>query len=59
MNKSNLKKYKFSVNTLFSDNDITVKRVDYKNTLYLYIYKKSVFRDRAILGLKVTVCTRK
>ena len=55
MSAANLKKYKFSIETVFSNNDIYVKRTAYKNALYLYIYKKSLLGDSLLVGLKVSV----
>ena len=57
MVKSNLKKYGFKLKTLFiNDNyNVCVKRVPYKNSLYIYLYEKGLFRFRKILGLKVIV----
>ena len=57
MVKSNLKKYGFKLKTLFINDDynVCVKRVPYKNSLYIYVYERKLFNHKPVLGLKVIV----
>jgi hypothetical protein len=48
---NNVKNYKFSVRTLYADKNINVKRKEYKNWLYIYVFNKNT----EILSLKVIV----
>ncbi len=56
MSTSNLKNIKFRVSTTYTDSDnIYVKRATHKNTLYIYIYERGLFKDHLLLALKVVV----
>lgn len=46
---------KFRLETLFLDDDYSVKRSQYKNTLYIYIYKKSLLSLNNVVAVKVIV----
>jgi hypothetical protein len=52
---TNPKRYRFSVNTLYIDGDFIIKRTQYNDRLYIYIYKKSFPFYRNIIGLRVIV----
>jgi hypothetical protein len=49
------KKYKFSLKTLHADSDLYVTRRVYKNSLYVYVYERTLLRDILLLSFKVTV----
>jgi len=53
----NRKRYRFNLHTVYvdPDNDICVKRASYYNTLYIYVYERSLFRTRVLLVFKVVV----
>jgi hypothetical protein len=51
----NRKKYVFNLYTLNNEGDIYVKRASYYNTLYIYVYERSLFKVRLLLSLKVVV----
>jgi hypothetical protein len=55
LNHSNLKNYKFRLNTFTYNDNIYVKRATYKNTLYIYVYEKHLFHDKLVVALKVSV----
>jgi len=46
---------KFMLKTLFVDNDYYVKRSQYKNTLYIYVYKKALLHFNNVVAVKVVV----
>jgi hypothetical protein len=46
---------KFMFTTLFVDNDYYVKRSQYKNTLYIYVYKKGFLSFNNVVAVKVVV----
>jgi hypothetical protein len=48
---NSVKRYKYSVKTLYIDDNITINRTTQNNALYIYVYDKKFL----ILGLKVTV----
>jgi hypothetical protein len=55
MESKNLKKYKFSLNTLYVDGNYIVKRTSVNNRLYIYIYTYKFPRYYQILALRVMV----
>lgn len=46
---------KYMLETLFVDDDYYVKRSQYKNTLYIYVYKKTLLSFSNVVALKVVV----
>jgi hypothetical protein len=48
---SSVKHYKYSVRTLYIDDNVTIRRTVHNNALYIYIYIK----DYLVVGLKVTI----
>jgi len=50
---SSEKPKKYLTNTLFIDDDYQVRRSQYKNTLYIYVYKRAALRQHLIVALKV------
>lgn len=53
MNKRRRKKFK--IQTTFIEEDYAVKRAQYMNTLYIYVYKRSLLHYNQVLALKVNV----
>jgi hypothetical protein len=49
------KKYRFSLKTLHMDSDLYVTRKGYKNSLYVYVYEKTLLGITLLLSIKVTV----
>ena len=50
-----VKQKKFILTTLFIDDDYCVKRSQYKNTLYIYVYKKALLHFNNVVAVKVVV----
>jgi len=44
---------KYLMNTLYVDDDYHVRRSQYKNTLYIYVYKRSFVNYYVVVALKV------
>jgi hypothetical protein len=48
---SSIKRYKYSVRTLFIEDNIRFRRTTHNNALYIYVYEK----HNLLLGVKVTI----
>jgi hypothetical protein len=57
---SGAKEYKFSVRTIYKDDEFYgyVKQNPYRNSVYIYIYERGLFKNSLLLALKVTVHER-
>jgi hypothetical protein len=51
LNQQKVKKY--MVKTLYAEDSYTLKRAQYNNVLYIYVYKNAIMGSNLILSVKV------
>jgi hypothetical protein len=44
---------KYMVKTLYAEDSYTLKRAQYNNVLYIYVYKNAIMGSNLILSVKV------
>ena len=50
---SEQKRKKYSVRTLYVEGDYLLRRSQFNDVLYLYVYKRAILRTNLILSVKV------